>query len=61
MQKANNKEVLQLETACGAAIEFFGGAAKGINVARSRFLPVKSTSGNSACASHCSRPVCGTI
>jgi len=34
---------IQLETACGAAIQFFRNA-KGINVPRSRFLPVKSTS-----------------
>jgi len=34
---------LQLETAAGAAIEFFNKAI-GINVPRSRFLPVKSTS-----------------
>jgi len=35
--------VLQLETAAGAAIQFFKNA-HGINVPRSRFLPVKSTS-----------------
>jgi len=35
--------VIQLETAAGAAIQFFRNA-KGINVPRSRFLPVKSTS-----------------
>jgi len=34
---------LQLETAAGAAIQFFNNAI-GINVPRSRFLPVKSTS-----------------
>jgi len=34
---------LQLETAAGAAIEFFKNA-KGVNVERSRFLPVKATS-----------------
>lgn len=42
-KKARGKEVIQLETACGAAIEFFSNA-KGVNVDRSRFLPVKSTS-----------------
>jgi UTP--glucose-1-phosphate uridylyltransferase len=35
--------VIQLETASGAAIEGFNGAI-GINVPRSRFLPVKTTS-----------------
>lgn len=35
--------VLQLETASGAAIKNFNGAL-GINVPRSRFLPVKTTS-----------------
>jgi len=39
----NNVRYLQLETAAGAAIEFFDKAI-GINVPRSRFLPVKSTS-----------------
>lgn len=44
----NNKEVdgqkvVQLETAIGAAISYFGNAC-GVNVPRSRFLPVKSTS-----------------
>jgi UTP--glucose-1-phosphate uridylyltransferase len=38
-----NEKVIQLETAVGAAIKHFKGA-KGINVPRSRFLPVKSTS-----------------
>jgi len=41
------KPILQLETAVGAAIEFFGTGGKtaiGINVPRSRFLPVKSCS-----------------
>jgi len=42
-KKAKGKEAVQLETACGAAIEFFKNA-KGVNVDRSRFLPVKSTS-----------------
>jgi len=42
-KKAKGKEVIQLETACGAAIEFFSNA-KGVNVDRNRFLPVKSTS-----------------
>jgi UTP--glucose-1-phosphate uridylyltransferase len=36
-------KVLQLETAAGAAIKFFNNAI-GINVPRSRFLPVKATS-----------------
>ncbi|KAI0244866.1 UTP-glucose-1-phosphate uridylyltransferase [Massospora cicadina] len=40
---ANGEAVLQLETAVGAAIKHFHGA-HGINVPRSRFLPVKSTS-----------------
>lgn len=44
----NNKEVdgqkvIQLETAIGAAISYFQNAC-GVNVPRSRFLPVKSTS-----------------
>lgn len=44
----NNKEVggqkvIQLETAIGAAISYFENAC-GVNVPRSRFLPVKSTS-----------------
>lgn len=44
----NNKEVkgtkvIQLETAIGAAIGYFDNAC-GVNVPRSRFLPVKSTS-----------------
>jgi len=42
-KKALGKDVLQLETAAGAAIQFFD-KARGINVPRSRFLPVKSTS-----------------
>lgn len=39
----NGEKVIQLETAVGAAIKHFQGA-HGINVPRSRFLPVKSTS-----------------
>ena len=39
----NGVKVIQLETAVGAAIKHFKGAM-GINVPRSRFLPVKSTS-----------------
>jgi len=39
----NGQSVLQLETAAGAAIQFFENA-KGINVHRRRFLPVKNTS-----------------
>eukprot|EP00834_Sanchytrium_tribonematis_P000753 NODE_14_length_51535_cov_1.125049.p31 type:complete len:229 gc:universal NODE_14_length_51535_cov_1.125049:30293-29607(-) len=42
-QKSYNDEaVIQLETAVGAAIKHFEGA-HGVNVPRSRFLPVKST------------------
>jgi UTP--glucose-1-phosphate uridylyltransferase len=37
------QNVIQLETASGAAIKSFNGAC-GINVPRSRFLPVKTTS-----------------
>jgi len=40
-KKALGKDVIQLETAAGAAIQFFDNA-KGVNVARSRFLPVKA-------------------
>uniref|UniRef100_A0A0A9ZDP3 UTP--glucose-1-phosphate uridylyltransferase n=2 Tax=Lygus hesperus TaxID=30085 RepID=A0A0A9ZDP3_LYGHE len=39
----NNAHVIQLETAVGAAMKSFNGAL-GINVPRSRFLPVKKTS-----------------
>ncbi|KAJ3287918.1 UTP-glucose-1-phosphate uridylyltransferase [Borealophlyctis nickersoniae] len=39
----SGEKVIQLETAVGAAIKYFKGA-HGINVPRSRFLPVKSTS-----------------
>jgi UTP--glucose-1-phosphate uridylyltransferase len=39
----DGKAVIQLETAVGAAIKHFRNA-KGINVPRSRFLPVKSSS-----------------
>jgi len=39
----DGRAVIQLETAVGAAIKHFK-AAKGINVPRSRFLPVKSCS-----------------
>ena len=39
----SGEKVIQLETAVGAAIKHFQGA-HGINVPRSRFLPVKSTS-----------------
>jgi len=41
-KKVMNKDVIQLEIAAGAAIEYFHNA-KGINVDRSRFLPVKQT------------------
>ncbi|KYQ93703.1 UDP-glucose pyrophosphorylase 2 [Tieghemostelium lacteum] len=40
---ADGKSILQLEIAAGAAIQFFNNA-RGVNVPRSRFLPVKSTS-----------------
>jgi UTP--glucose-1-phosphate uridylyltransferase len=39
----DGKPVLQLETAVGAAVQFFQ-KSHGVNVPRSRFLPVKSTS-----------------
>ncbi|XP_019853047.1 PREDICTED: UTP--glucose-1-phosphate uridylyltransferase-like [Amphimedon queenslandica] len=39
----NGLNVIQLETAVGSAIKNFSGAL-GINVPRSRFLPVKKTS-----------------
>lgn len=39
----SGEEVIQLETAAGAAIKHFGNA-HGVNVPRSRFIPVKSTS-----------------
>lgn len=42
-KEVNGVKVLQLETAAGAAIRFFDRAI-GINVPRSRFLPVKATS-----------------
>lgn len=42
-KKALGKECIQLETACGAAIQYFDNP-KGINVSRSRFLPVKNCS-----------------
>jgi len=42
-KSVKNMRYLQLETAAGAAIQFFERAI-GINVPRSRFLPVKSTS-----------------
>ncbi|KAM7515917.1 hypothetical protein LguiA_005500 [Lonicera macranthoides] len=42
-KEVNGIKVLQLETAAGAAIKFFDNAI-GINVPRSRFLPVKATS-----------------
>ncbi|XP_017784113.1 PREDICTED: UTP--glucose-1-phosphate uridylyltransferase isoform X2 [Nicrophorus vespilloides] len=41
--KGNNLNVIQLETAVGAAMKVFNDAI-GINVPRSRFLPVKKTS-----------------
>jgi len=40
---ANGQKVVQLETAVGAGINFFNNAC-GVNVPRSRFLPVKATS-----------------
>ncbi|XP_068639275.1 UTP--glucose-1-phosphate uridylyltransferase isoform X2 [Aristolochia californica] len=42
-KEVDGVKVLQLETAAGAAIRFFDNAI-GINVPRSRFLPVKATS-----------------
>ncbi|XP_024977780.1 UTP--glucose-1-phosphate uridylyltransferase-like isoform X1 [Cynara cardunculus var. scolymus] len=42
-KEVNGVKVLQLETAAGAAIRFFDNAI-GINVPRSRFLPVKASS-----------------
>ncbi|CAL9115388.1 unnamed protein product, partial [Musa textilis] len=42
-KEVDGMKVLQLETAAGAAIRFFDHAI-GINVPRSRFLPVKATS-----------------
>jgi UTP--glucose-1-phosphate uridylyltransferase len=42
-KEVDGTKVLQLETAAGAAIRFFEDAI-GINVPRSRFLPVKATS-----------------
>jgi len=42
-KSVNGTNVIQLETAAGAAIQFFT-KAHGINVPRTRFLPVKSTS-----------------
>ncbi|KAF3784656.1 UTP--glucose-1-phosphate uridylyltransferase [Nymphaea thermarum] len=43
LQEVDGVKVLQLETAAGAAIRFFDRAI-GVNVPRSRFLPVKATS-----------------
>lgn len=48
-KKVKGKEIIQLETACGAAIEHFPNA-KGIEVPRSRFLPVKACSGTLFCS-----------
>ncbi|KAG2333767.1 hypothetical protein Bca52824_004947 [Brassica carinata] len=42
-KEVDGVKVLQLETAAGAAIRFFENAI-GVNVPRSRFLPVKATS-----------------
>lgn len=42
-QLENNAHVIQLETAVGAALKSFNGSL-GVNVPRSRFLPVKKTS-----------------
>jgi len=42
-KSVGDKKVVQLETAIGAAISYFKNAC-GVNVPRSRFLPVKSTS-----------------
>ena len=43
VRNGNEINVLQLETACGAAIRYFNGA-HGVVVPRSRFLPVKTCS-----------------
>jgi len=43
LKEYNGRTVIQLERAAGAAIEYFRGS-HGVNVPRSRFLPVKSTS-----------------
>ena len=42
-EEKTGEKVIQLETAAGASIKHFRGA-HGINVPRSRFLPVKSCS-----------------
>lgn len=42
-KRVGGKDIIQLEIAAGAAIEFFKNA-HGVNVPRERFLPVKSTS-----------------
>lgn len=42
-KEVNGQKVIQLETAIGAGIGYFNNAC-GVNVPRSRFLPVKSTS-----------------
>ena len=42
-KEVNGTKVIQLETAIGAAISYFNNAC-GVNVPRSRFLPVKSSS-----------------
>lgn len=42
-KEVNGQKVIQLETAIGAGISYFHNAC-GVNVPRSRFLPVKSTS-----------------
>jgi UTP--glucose-1-phosphate uridylyltransferase len=42
-KEVDGVKILQLETAAGAAIRFFDHAI-GVNVPRSRFLPVKATS-----------------
>jgi len=52
--------VLQLETACGAAIQFFKNS-QAVNVPRSRFLPVKSTSDLFIIQSDLYRLVNGTL
>ena len=41
-KKVDGKPIIQLETACGAAIKCFSNS-QGIEVPRFRFLPVKST------------------
>jgi len=54
------KGIIQLERAAGAAIEYFNNA-RGINVPRSRFLPVKGTSDLLICQSNLYSILHGTL